>query len=136
IPYAKSCKVTYTTDVLMDIGARRGEAVYYQINYRTYPEGTEVESFSMERLEAAREKLDSVQKQLRSDSLDVEGELKSTTFTTKLKPGQSSEATSIEGPGAIREFRVKLAADDLPQALRSTILKLEFDGKPTVWIPV
>lgn len=136
IPYAKSCKVTYTTDVLMDIGARRGEAVYYQINYRTYPEGTEVESFTMERLEAARKKLDKVQGELRSDSLDVKGERKSTLFTTKLKPGESSDATSIEGPGAIRELRVKLAADDLPQALRSTILKLEFDGKPTVWIPV
>ncbi len=53
IPYAKGCKITYETDVLMDDGARKGEALYYQINYRTYEPGTEVESFSADVLKRA-----------------------------------------------------------------------------------
>ena len=50
IPYAKHCKVTYSTDVPVDRGAHEGEALYYQINYRTYDKGVEVESFTMDRL--------------------------------------------------------------------------------------
>src|SRR5690606_32345834 len=69
IPYAKSCKVTYSTDVEMDRGARTGEALYYQINFRSYPEGTEVESFSKERLAAAKETLDKTQARLTEKSL-------------------------------------------------------------------
>src|SRR5690606_18081637 len=72
IPYAKHCKVTYSTDVEMKRGAPHGsEALYYQINFRTYEEGTEVESFSMERLAAAKETLEKTQEKLKAESLDL-----------------------------------------------------------------
>jgi hypothetical protein len=47
-----------------------------------------------------------------------------------------TELASLKGPGAIRELAVKLSADDLDQPLRSTILRIEFDGRQTVWCPV
>ena len=42
----------------------------------------------------------------------------------------------IDTPGAIRQLTLKLAADNLPQAMRSTILAIEFDGQKAVWCPV
>ena len=36
IPYAKSCKITYQSPKIQNAGARSGEALYYQINYRAY----------------------------------------------------------------------------------------------------
>ncbi|MHB8901124.1 MAG: glycoside hydrolase family 172 protein, partial [Thermoguttaceae bacterium] len=40
------------------------------------------------------------------------------------------------GSGAVRKISLRLEADDLPQALRSTVLVAEFDGEQTVWCPV
>ncbi|MBN1421378.1 MAG: DUF2961 domain-containing protein, partial [Planctomycetes bacterium] len=51
-----------------------------------------------------------------------------------LEPGGSMEA-KLEGPAAIRMLRVRLDAEDLPQALRSTVLSIAFDGEETVWCP-
>ncbi len=137
IPYATHCKVTYSTDVEMKQGAPRGsEALYYQINFRTYEPGTEVESFSMERLAAAKETLDRTQEKLKRKSLDLGDEPKVSTPSVTIAAGKESEAVVLEGPGAIRGLKLKLAAKDLPQALRSTVLKIEFDGKECVWAPV
>src|SRR3990172_5920261 len=66
-PYAKHCKITYQTDVLIDEGARQGEALYYQINYRTYEPKTKVESFTMQGLNDAKPVLDRVQKMLKEN---------------------------------------------------------------------
>jgi hypothetical protein len=52
IPYARHCKITYSTTVPVDQGAKTGEALYYQINYRTYAPGTSVRSFSPDGLKA------------------------------------------------------------------------------------
>lgn len=137
IPYAKHCKVTYSTDVRMERGAPRGsEALYYQINYRTYPQGTEVESFSMERLAAAKQILDKTQEMLKQETFDLGGKTEVSAPSVTIAAGKESEPVVLEGPGAIRELKFKLAANDLPQALRSTILKIEFDGQPCVWAPI
>lgn len=139
IPYANGCKVTYSTDVHMDRGAHTGEALYYQINYRSYAEGTEVESFSMQRLKDAREVLDATQatlseKKLAKPSLDG-GTLAYKSGTT-IEPGKEQMIGSITGSQAIRYLTIKVDAEDRSQALRSTILKIEFDGEPCVWTPV
>ena len=54
---------------------------------------------------------------------------------TKLEL-QIMEVLWTRGPCAIRELTVQLAAKDLPQALRSTVIEIDFDGVPTVWCPV
>ena len=33
------CKITYESDAIVDFGGQKGEALYYQINYRTYESG-------------------------------------------------------------------------------------------------
>jgi hypothetical protein len=135
IPYAKHCKVTYETNVLVDIGAPQGEALYYQINYRTYGAGTNVESFAMDQLGQHQEKLAAVQQRLLKSGVDAGGTLKEISFAGPLA-AETTRALVIDNPGAIRQISVNLKADNLPQALRSTILTIEFDGKPAVWCPV
>ncbi|OVE75323.1 hypothetical protein BVX97_05025, partial [bacterium E08(2017)] len=57
IPYAKSCKVTW-----------EGTPFYYQIGYRSYPEGTKVKSFSMDQLESSEETIKRVAEKLTTGS--------------------------------------------------------------------
>lgn len=135
IPYAKSCKVTYTTDVFIDRGARTGEALYYQINFRTYEPGTQVETFSMEKLAAAEEAIAKAQAELLTD-VEPETTSASTAVSLGTLHAKSNKKLSMQGPQAIRQITLKLEAGDIQQALRSTVLKMEFDGEPTVWVPV
>lgn len=51
-----------------------------------------------------------------------------------ILPGKEKSLT-INGQRAIRSMTFQVRANDLPQALRSTILKIEFDGAQTVWCP-
>jgi hypothetical protein len=75
IPYAKHCKITYETSVLIDNGAYAGEALYYQVNYRTYPDGTQVKSFAMDQLPPLEQKLTSVQERLLASGVDDQEDL-------------------------------------------------------------
>ncbi len=135
IPYAKHCKVTYSTDVPVDRGARKGEALYYQINYRTYDTDVEVESFTMDRLELAKGKVDEANRKLEAAKIEETG-LEVVEADGEIAPNSSLESLKISGPGAIRSMRLKLDAEDVEQALRSTVLEIKFDGEPTVWAPV
>ncbi|UCD48814.1 MAG: DUF2961 domain-containing protein [Phycisphaerales bacterium] len=135
IPYASHCKITYETDVLMDLGARKGEALYYQINYRTYEPGTKVESFAMATLERAASVLTRVQKMLAQNTRLGLERVTEDTLTGRIQSGQERSVT-VDGERAIRSLQFQLKADDLPQALRSTILKITFDGADTVWCPI
>lgn len=63
IPYKKRCKVTYESSNIKDFGAKTGEeAVYYNINYRTYENGTKINSFSKYELQKCQSILANVQK--------------------------------------------------------------------------
>jgi hypothetical protein len=136
LPYARHCKITYSTDVPVDRGAKEGEALYYQINYRTYEPGTEVESFSLERLVAAKSTLDAVQQKLREGGRDNDDAWKTEDWNGELAPGERRETVQVNGSGAIRQLRFKISAQDLPQALRSTVLEVHFDGERTIWAPL
>ena len=96
IPYAKHCKITYESDKLTDIGGIKGEALYYQINYRTYEPGTEVVTFSREQLNGLKPVLTSVGERL------VESGVKEGEGWAKLKTVQGEELTVKQaGPGKL-----------------------------------
>ena len=135
IPYARHCKITYETDVLIDEGARQGEALYYQINYRTYDPKTKVESFTMQGLKDAKPTLDRVQKMLKDNDRSGVADTGKQTLEGTIGPGAAKSIT-INGPEAIRSLEFKIEADDLSQALRSTVLKITFDTAQTVWCPI
>jgi len=135
IPYAERCKITYETDVLIDDGAHKGEALYYQINYRTYEQGTKVESYSSEILRRARGAIARTQAMLSQPRPFGLDDLDEGTLEGRLSPGRERSIT-IKGAKAIRGLQFQLKADDLSQALRSTIIEITFDGTRTVWCPI
>lgn len=127
LPYASRCKLTWE-----GVGP-----CAYGVDYRTYAIGTVVRSFSPEELQAASPAIELTQATLTAPPFDPVTSPPTTTPAQKqrLEPAGSMEI-NLEGPAAIRRLSIKLAARDLPQALRSTILSIEFDGEPTVWCPV
>lgn len=137
VPYAERCKITYESKNIKDPGAKTGgEAVYYNINYRTY-ENADVRSFTMDQLESSKTVLEDVQHKLQNNQPDFQDAgLASIKLKGKIEPGKSLSIPSSSGTQAIKNIRLKLSADNLEQALRSTILKISFDGEETVWCPV
>ncbi len=123
IPFAKSCKVTLTA-----------KAFYNLINYRAYPAGTKVESFTREGYAAAAQELAEAGRALTAPPDAGKGAHKK--FAT-LRAGEMLSLSLPAGPQAVRQFTVRLpAAATNPAALRSTVLSMSFDGEETVWTPV
>jgi hypothetical protein len=135
VPYARHCKITYESEAMKDIGGKQGEALYYQINYRTYAPGTAVESFAKDRLAALKPLVAQVGKRLLESGIAPDSGTDLVSETGTLDPGQR-ETVVLPGPAAIGRLMLRIAAENLPQALRSTVLEIEFDGHRTVWCPV
>jgi hypothetical protein len=134
LPYNQHCKITYECDAVRFEDNRWRPSIYYNICYRTYQSGVEVESFSMDVIERNRE-LISVTGQLLPADFSAFTESNIAEKQT-LAPGESL-TLSFEGSGkAVSYLTAKLESENLPQALRSTVLSISFDGEETVWIPV
>lgn len=131
IPYAKSCKVTMDKKVFYNI-----------INYRSYPKGTRVKTFSMDEYHRSQNLVDSVNQVLAKGCIQDDKvsrkALKTFRKQQTLAPGESLRLTvdNKRKPGAVRLLTIRLTADDEAQALRSTVLKIVFDGEQTIWSPV
>ena len=137
IPYQKHCKITYESDKIIDFGAQRGEALYYQVNYRTYQPDTKVVSFRKEQLEKLKLLVEKVGKKLLASGRADTPPLSTAQLDIEVPPGQRPVSfLQAEGSGAIYQLTVRLEANDLAQALRSTVLAIHFDGEQTVWCPV
>lgn len=128
IPYAKSCKVTMDKKVFYNI-----------ISYRSYPQGTSVRTFSMDEYNQSQVLIDSVGYVLERG---VYGDLASTknteaySFHKTLRPQEKETLLIWKKQQAIEQLVFKLDAEDFDQALRSTVLKISFDGEQTVWTPL
>jgi hypothetical protein len=130
IPYAKSCKVT----------CDKGDQ-YYHVNYRTYPAGTAVKSFSLDQLEAAKTEIANLAQQLAEPQAAVKvpenaGYIK--VDNVKLPPGKTINLFNGTGTGAVVEIKAKLnvPAEEREAALRATVIRATFDGEQTVEAPL
>ncbi|MCG8476709.1 MAG: DUF2961 domain-containing protein [Cytophagales bacterium] len=131
IPYGKSCKITVSND--------KGGNVpfyYYNINYRAYPAGTVVESFSQESLEKAKWQISKTNQALMQGGMLKDAKVREQQEFQETIAPESELHLAFNTPGAVSKLRVQLEADNIPQALRSTVVKMEFDGKQTVWCPL
>ena len=129
-PYQKQCKITHD-----------GEGtIYYQINYRTYPKGVNVEPFSL----PAAKKLKSQIERISKIFSDPEKEFKDDGIKNNQEFNIPSGKTVIihqtvtQVPNSISELRIKVSAKNRDEALRGCILIGEFDNekKPTILCPV
>jgi hypothetical protein len=131
LPYAKHCKVTFE-----DKDTEPKQPRYYQINYRTYAPGTKVKTFAKGQLVPLKALLQEVDSLLWSPPGRSGYHLKS---AKKLSPRASLSVNLPKGSRSVRELIFAVNEPDsakYAQALRSMVLKIEFDGKQTVWCPL
>jgi hypothetical protein len=139
IPY-NSCKVTYQGSGIKENDAgeimEKSVAVYYNINYREYEAGTDVESFDDNSLQKYLPEIDKAQLSLLNPySSFFETPADETRKLIKLTAGENIELT-LGGEKYIKAFMLKLDAENLPQALRSTVVSMTFDDQKTLSIPL
>jgi hypothetical protein len=133
IPYQQHCKITWENVDSSTIDKPH----YYQINYRTYPANTRVKTFDIKDLSAAKTLIDKTEKELWQPQ-DLKHGMQ-TTITKQVVAGGVTEMELPSGPAAIRLLTIKLSVDDSAKyenAWRTTILKIEFEGKQTVYCPL
>ena len=123
IPYAKSCKITADD-----------HPFFFQFTYREYPEGTCVKTFTMEDFESAALLIEEVGKSLLKPENSTDGAILSLKTGLAAKEEKSVELPS--GTAAVSNLTVKLGSYEDSSITRSVILKMEFDGRETVWCPV
>jgi hypothetical protein len=130
IPYAKHCKITSDAD-----------GFYYQVNYRTYQPGTELRSLTPADLDRLAPAIARTNASLASP-LTIPPPPPTAKPPITLEPGKECRAAiesgggGGDGSGAITSLTVRIAADDLEAALRSTVLIGTFDGEQTIWCPL
>lgn len=142
IPFSEHCKITYECDSLRLLYDYEGTPVpegyywpdvFYNICWRSYSEGTRVESLSMEELEKAGNVIEKTGAMLTGQTTKPD----ETRYCEKLiLPGDSLSINIPAEYSAVKKLEVELEAGNIPQALRSTVLKATFDGHMTVWTPV
>lgn len=131
IAYAKHCKIVVDKPDL-----------YYHVDYRTYPKGTEVETFSLAVLAQASEQVKDALLALKG-ARHIKLDKEANGFGKDLKPGERLkipfDKAQLDGPGVIRRLKVGCRNDDsAAETLRSLVLIGTFDGaaQPQIWCPV
>ncbi len=143
IPFSESIKITYERPdgkkLIEGEPAWPNDAVFYNINYRLYDRSVQVESLSPKSLTSAKKLIELTQEKLISATVPKSVRSKVKSLKGKILPEKSKvlelKASSNKG-GAIDQISLKIEAENLPQALRSTVLEISFDGERTVWAPV
>ncbi|MGM0621490.1 MAG: glycoside hydrolase family 172 protein, partial [Bacteroidota bacterium] len=134
LPYDSQCKITYECDAVEITDEGRRPSIYYNICYRTYEKGVEVESISPKVVQQNRELIDATGRFLLAGY--PEKDQKELSEEKTVASGESL-ILDFEGSGkAVSYLSAALESENLPQALRSTVLSISFDGEETVWIPV
>lgn len=123
IPYAKSCKVTVTK-----------RPFFYQFTYREYDEGTPIKTFSMEDYQKAKPQINEVCETLLNPQNTITG--KPVKLQSVLAKNEEKSVELPEGTSALKNLSIKLGDYSDSLVTRSVVLKIEFDGKQTVWCPI
>lgn len=131
MPYKKHCKVTWEDPEKIITEAR-----YYQINFRRYQPGTDVETFSDQLFELNKELIVSTDAILLNPDLKTEGKLKD--FNLTVKNGADARLSLPNGGNAVTFLEIKLHGEHSfsDKILRSLFLVAEFDGVRTVYCPL
>lgn len=127
ITFAGQCKVTCDA-----------ADVYYHINARKYPSGTQIDTFDWRGLEAMMPEIKYVAYKLarprEASAPPPDAVAKNFAFT--LNPGESRTFADIRGAQAVRQLVMTAKADDRAAALRECLLTIRFDQTETVNCPL
>jgi hypothetical protein len=130
IPFAHGLRVTWEGSL--------DELHFYHLQVRKYAAGTDVGTFD------AKKDLKKFEPQLRAAVTGLTQptsgqEIAPQSLAAKIEPGSAwAWAPDKNGPGAIWELSLKIAADRLDEALRGCLLRIAFDGsqRPQVESPL
>jgi len=129
IPYAKRAVLT----------VEGGEGMYYHVNYRVFPQGTSVETFSWAAVERTRPLGEAVANRLRTpyDTWRAPARAQTQPIRWTIAPGSTRELR-LRGPAQIVAIEMKPQASDLQTALRAAVLEITWDDapSPSVWSPL
>ena len=123
IPFGKCCKVTLDKKPFYNI-----------INYRAYPEGTDVQTWSREIFDSAKGCLERAAAVL-LDPPDFSAGVES-SLQEELAPGGEAVMQLPGGANAVHCLRIRVRPQEWDRRLRSIVLRMTFDGQETVWAPV
>ena len=125
IPYAKHCKVTWEES---SNGSR-----YYQINYRTYPPDTAMQSFSWEDFQALQPLIQRVNEALSSPT-ELPAEQSLSEF--KIIPARDELILKLPSKSAaVNRLELRVPTTLSERQLRSLVLQMVCDGETNIWCP-
>jgi hypothetical protein len=121
-------------------GELQSKALYYHIQYQTYPPGTEVEPFLTEltkEQEAALELVVACWNKPTTLRAPVPGDARMPSFDATIPGGATQPIAELKDAGLIENIVMRISSDD-PRALRRGILKAYWDDEqtPSVWAPL
>ena len=120
IPFQKRCRIVWKGDLQ--------KIHFYQIQIRRYEPGTNVRTFRAGDLKQYRKVLESTSSTLANlQDWTFRSGLKPIPLRTHIAPRQTAELLMLEGPQAIEQLTLNLAAADKDRALRQTVLRIRFD---------
>ena len=131
IPFAKRCKIIWIGNL--------SDLHFYHVNVRLYEEGARVTTFKTSDIKTYAKQIKQVAEVFKDPDTNLR--LKQSDeqeFAVNVESGQIKELIKINGSKAIRYLELKVLADDLPTALRQTVLNISFDNasEPQVQSPV
>ncbi|MFN8239293.1 MAG: DUF2961 domain-containing protein [Bacteroidales bacterium] len=141
IPFSKHCKITYECDSLRILHNYEGievpegyywPDVFYNIGYRIYDSNINVKSFSADELKKNRENIIRAGKSLLESPVS---EAIKKTAEKIIAPGDSLVIDENTERMALGYLSVIIDSKKRNQALRSLVLKAEFDDIKSVLVP-
>lgn len=130
IPYQTKIVVTYSGTGTLNL--------WYNADFRRYPAGTAVTSFTAATPADNAAKLASTNQWLSNPASAPQDNANQRTITqtATLTTGQHAQALFNGASGAVRKLQLTLNAADMPNALQNTVLEIRCDNQKTVEVPV
>ncbi|MBE7178244.1 MAG: DUF2961 domain-containing protein [Mucilaginibacter polytrichastri] len=131
LPYSRHCKVTWE-----DLDTATKEPRYYQINFRRYPPGTVVQTFSGHVFAENSERISRVNRALLNPGTGGPG---ASLSTEKVVAPEEDMTLNVSMPGsAVSSFSIRLhdPGQYTDAILRNLFLRIAFDGTETVYCPL
>lgn len=128
IPFAKRCKMVWT--------GKLKEIHFYQVQVRLYDSSAEVKTFTPADVAAYKNDIQQAVRVLGDPHgrWSYSSKQDPRPFSVTIPAGETREALSLNGPGAIERLILQVTASDPDPALKQTILRIHFDDHPVAQV--
>ena len=132
--------VAFAEKLRVEFKGKIEEQHFYHLQTKLYPEGTNVQTFSLQDIETYKDDIGKTLSLLSSKGDTQENEVAGNkqNFSTRIQPGEETELFSLKGSKAIQLLSLKVEAANLQKALRQIILRGYFDdaSSPQIESPI